>query len=387
MPILVIWALLILYGLIAVYSVSIFESFQLSLKLLDKGILSHPTNYFYFLRHLENLLIALVVGWIVYKIPLESIKKRRIHIFVGALILQLLVFTPLGTTFQGSRGWLYLAPFGTLQPVEIFKLAWILFLAWWLIKKKKLLKSVEWLIMFYMLLGIFGIIYLFLPDLGALLILTLVSLILFRYAWGSFKQLIISVLILSIVGIGVGLKFGYIQKRFWYFLNPQADALERWVWWQVEQGIIAIGAWWWIGRGYGKGLQKFGYIPEAQSDFIFAAFSEEVGFIGDIILIALYLSLAWVVLTRLKYVKDEYRRNVAVGIIALILIQAWVNIAVNLKLLPVTWLTLPFISYGGTSLMMSVVELVLLYKIIYQLPSSLSSRGKQKFLFFRRRRL
>ncbi len=387
MPILIIWVLLVLYGLIAVYSVSIFESFQLSLKLLHKWVLDNPTNYFYFLRHLQNLLIALVIWWGIYKIPLESLKKWRVHIFLGALFLQLLVFTPLGTTFQWSRGWLYLAPFGTLQPIEIFKLAWILFLSWWLIKKKKLLNTLEGLIMFYILLGIFGVIYLFLPDLWALLILTLVSLILFRYAWGSFRQLVISILILSVVGIGIGLKFWYIQQRFGYFLNPQIDALERGVGWQVEQGIIAIGAGWWIGRGYGKGLQKFGYIPEAQSDFIFAAFSEEVGFIWDIILLGLYFSLAWIVLTRLRHVKDEYRRNVAVGIVVLILIQAWVNIAVNLRLLPVTGLTLPFISYGGTSLMMSIVEIILLYKIVYELPSRLSFETKQKFLFFRKRKI
>ena len=386
MPILIIWALLILYGLIAVYSVSIFESFQLSLKLLHKWLLDSPTNYFYFLRHLQNLLIALLVWWLVYKIPLESLKRWRIHIFFGALTLQLLVFTPLWTTFQWSRGWLYLAPFWTLQPVEIFKLAWILFLAWWLIKKKKLLKSVEGLVIFYVILGIFGVIYLFLPDLWALLILTLVSLILFWYAWWSFKQLVVSIVVLSFLGIWIGLKFWYIQQRFGYFLNPQTDALERGIWWQVEQWIIAIGAGWWLGRGYGKWLQKFGYIPEAQSDFIFAAFSEEVGFVGDVILLWLYLSLAWIALTRLRYVRDEYRRNVAVGIVALIMIQAWVNISVNLRLLPVTWLTLPFISYWGTSLMMSIVEIILLYKILYDLSYPIPE-AKQKFLFFRKRKL
>ena len=100
MPILIIGALLVLYGVIAVYSVSIFESFQLSLKLVHKGLMQEPTNYFYFVRHIQNLAIALVASFVVYKIPLDFIKKYRNVIFVAALILQLLVFTSLGTTFQ-----------------------------------------------------------------------------------------------------------------------------------------------------------------------------------------------------------------------------------------------------------------------------------------------
>ena len=366
MPILIIWWLLILYWLIAVYSVSIFESFQLSLKLVAKWNLTQPTNYFYFVRHIYNLAIALGFAWIVYKIPLSYIKKYRNLIFVGALILQLLVFTAVGTTFQGSRGWLYLPALGTLQPVEFFKLAWVLFLSWWLIKKKNFLWTIDGLILFYMLLGIFGFIYLLLPDLGALLIIILVSLILFRYAGGSFRQMIISLLILGSLGILIGTRFGYIQQRFGYFLNPQVDEAGRWVWWQIEQWITAIWAWWIFGRGYGKGLQKFGYIPEAQSDFIFSAFAEEVWFLWNLVLLGLYLSLARVSLSRLKYVKDEYWRNVVVGIVALILVQAWVNMAVNVKLLPVTGLTLPFVSYGGSSLLVSLIEIVLLYKILYQ---------------------
>ncbi|HMT00772.1 MAG TPA: FtsW/RodA/SpoVE family cell cycle protein, partial [Candidatus Absconditabacterales bacterium] len=135
---------------------------------------------------------------------------------------------------------------------------------------------------------------------------------------------------------------------------------------QTQQALISIGGGGFTGKGYGKGLQKFGFIPEAQSDFIFAAFSEEIGFFGDAVLLALYLGLAFFFLSELHKVRDDYYKMLGVAIISLIIMQAFVNMGVNLRILPNTGLTLPFISFGGTALIVNLIQLSLLYKIIYK---------------------
>ena len=159
-------------------------------------------------------------------------------------------------------------------------------------------------------------------------------------------------------------RFSYIQKRLTYFISSNVDPQARQIGWQNQQALLAIGGGGLAGKGYGKGLQKFGYIPEAQSDFVFSAFSEEIGLIGDCVILGLYFYLGYYFLSRLHRVKDDYNKLIGVGIISLILVQVFVNIGVNIKILPNTGLTLPFISYGGTSLMVNLMEIVILYKIL-----------------------
>lgn len=158
-------------------------------------------------------------------------------------------------------------------------------------------------------------------------------------------------------------QFTYIQKRLSYFLDPEADTDGKGVGWQTRQSLVAVGAWGWVGKWYGKWLQKFGYIPEAQSDFIFAAFSEEIGFIGNSIILTLYFLLAWYVIKELKNVDDEYDRTVVVGLLSMIILQVFINVGVNIKLLPLTGLTLPFFSHGWSALFVNMMEIMLLYKI------------------------
>jgi cell division protein FtsW len=172
-----------------------------------------------------------------------------------------------------------------------------------------------------------------------------------------------SVLLLGGMASLVSNRFDYIQKRFTYFLNTNVDPQSRDVWWQNQQALIAIGGGWIWWKWYGKWLQKFGYIPEAQSDFIFSAYSEEIGMFWDMVLLGIYLYLAYYFISKLPQVRSEYNKMIGVWIISLIIVQAFVNMWVNLKILPNTGLTLPFISYGWTAMMVNIIELVLLYKI------------------------
>lgn len=361
--ILIIGIALTIFGILAIYSVSIYESFQITLRMVNKWHMNNPSNYYYFFKQIISLVIwGLIATW-VYFLPFKRIQEHKNKIFFGAVILQLLVFTPLGIELNWSRWWLYISWLGTVQPAEIFKLAFVIFLWWWLIKKKDFLNNFKWFFMFLAVLGIFFLIFLKIPDLGTLLVLGPVALVMYRYAWWKFKYILWTLILWVVFWLTIWMQFDYIRERIEYFINPEIDESGRWISWQINQSLIAI--WWWgvFGKWYGKWLQKFGYIPEAQSDFVFAAFSEEMWFLGDFILILLYFILGYVFLKNFEDVKNPYSKVLWIWLISLILLQAVVNIWVNVKLLPLTWLTLPFISYGWTALMINFIELVLLYKI------------------------
>jgi cell division protein FtsW len=375
MPILIIWWILILRWIAAVYSVSIHESFTLTLKLINKWLMKwDPSNYFYFFRQLKNIFIAVIIASFTYIFPIKFFERQKNIIIVSIfiLLLQLSVFIPwVGTKFNWARWWIDMPLIWSMQPAEFFKLWYVLFLWSWLLRKRNKIQSPQFFTSFIILNAIFFWIFLLIPDLWTVLIIWLVGLIMCRYAWAKIKHvlyilfgwLLAWLLVWSIAWM-VSDKFNYIQKRFTYFISSEVDPQNRQVWRQTQQALIAIWWGWFSGKWYGKWLQKFWYIPEAQSDFIFAAFSEEMWFVGNIILLWLYFYLAYYFLSRLRHVKDEYFKMIWVWIISLIMIQAFVNIGVNIKILPNTWLTLPFVSYWWTAIMINMIEIVLLYKII-----------------------
>jgi len=321
MPILIIWWLLILFGIAAIYSVSIFSSFQLTLHQFWD-----PSNYFYFFRQLKHLVIALFLAWLVYLLPLDFIKKNKGKIFLFTLFFLLLVFTPLGLELKWARWWLHLPGFGSIQPGEFVKLGFVIFFSGWLIKKQKILSSLEWYIAMIMVVGLSLFLFLLIPDLGTLLVLWPVALIMYAYAGWNIKYIFVSIILWLIFTFTVWMQFNYIKKRLEYFLHPEIDKTEQGIWYQTRQWLIAIWAWGITWRWYWKWLQKFGFLPEAQSDFIFAAFSEEIWLIWNSILLTLYFLLAYFAIKRLPYVRDKYYQYLAVWILSLILWQVFVNI-------------------------------------------------------------
>ena len=375
MPILIIGWLLTIMGILAIYSVSIYESFTLTMAMIAKGTwASDPSNYFYFFRQLRSILLAVIASWAIYYIPIKFFQKEKniTIIAIVLMILQIAVFIPgLGITLNGARWWINIPFLPSIQPAEFFKLWYILFLWWWLLRKRNKINTKDFFISFIVMNAILFFIFLLIPDLGTLMIMGIVALIMCRYAGARLKYLLRIVgggliAMLSVWGIASMMsdKFSYIQKRLTYFISDSVDPQARQIWWQNQQALLAIGGGGLMGKGYGKWLQKFGYIPEAQSDFIFSAFSEEIGFIGDIAMLGVYFYLGYYVLSRLHKVRDEYNRIIGVGVLSLILVQVFVNIGVNLKILPNTGLTLPFMSYWWTALMVNLMEIIILYKII-----------------------
>lgn len=366
-----IWLWLIIFWVLAVYSVSIYESFTLTLKLFEN---QDASNYFYFYRHLRNIVIALLMWLAVYRIPIKFFQNNKNIIIISVIIfiLQLMVFVPwIGASFNGARWWVDIPFLPSIQPSEFFKLWYVIFLSSRLLRKKKNLNKPEFILAFIIMNAILLGFFLLIPDLWTVLILWIVWLVMARYVGLELKKIImiawlgiIATFVVGGIAWMISPRFEYIQKRFTYFLSSDVDPQSRQIGWQNQQALIAIWWWWVLGKWYGKWLQKFSFIPEAQSDFIFAAFSEEVGFMGNMILLALYFSLMYYFIKNLSPIKDEYDKTLWIGIIALIVIQMFINIWVNTKILPNTWLTLPFISHGWTALMVNVIELFLLYKII-----------------------
>lgn len=375
MPILIIWVLLILFGILAIYSVSIYQSFALTLSKIAEWVMSwEASNYFYFLKQLKNIWIAFLVAIFVYRIPIKIFQNNRnVNIIaIAILVLQIAVFIPwVGIVLNGARWWIDIAWLPSIQPSEFFKLGYVIFLANRLLRKRNSVNKKEFLINFVVLNAMLFIIFLLIPDLGTILILWLTWLVMAWYAWLRFKKVaaifvagVLGALVVWLSASMISSRFVYIQQRFTYFINSNIDPQKKGIWRQNEQALIAIWWWWFWGKWYGKGLQKFGFIPEAQSDFVFAALSEELGFVWNMALLWLYFYLAFYFLKNLSKVKDDYHKTLWVGLISLIMIQAFINIWVNIKILPNTWLTLPFISYWWTAIMVNLIEIMLLYKII-----------------------
>jgi len=228
------------------------------------------------------------------------------------------------------------------------------------------------MLMSYIIINIiFLILFCFIPDFWSALVMWVTGVVMAFYAGMDWKKIVVvwvcgaaCAVLFGSLASHFSTRFAYLQDRMLYFISWDSDSSSQWVGRQNEQALAAIWWWWFFGNWYGKWLQKFGYIPEAQSDFIFAAYSEEVWFFGDIILIGLYFYLAYYVLTRLRWVSDEYWKIMVVWLLSLIILQALINIWVNLKILPNTWLTLPFISHWWTAMLANCISLVLIYKII-----------------------
>lgn len=360
MHVIIIWILLTIFWIFAVYSVSIYESFRLTVRLAE----FEPSNYFYFIRHIKSIVIGLIIALIAYKIPLRLIQEYRNFILIFVFILQLLVFTPLWIELFWSKWWISVPFLWTVQPAEVFKLWFIIFFAWWFVRKKKMLSTISWFIWFLILTFFLSFIFLALPDLGTLMVLAPTALLMYWYAWGRLDYVIWLLILWLFLSYNVWMQFDYIRVRFEYFFNPEIDETGRWIGWQTQQALTSIWWWWITGTWYWKWLQKFWYIPIAQSDFIFAAFSEEIWLLWNSILLTLYFLLAFYFLKQLKNVKNEYYKNLWVGIISLIIFQSFINIWVNINILPITWITLPFISYWWTALIINFVQIVILHKII-----------------------
>ena len=378
MPLIINWIFLLIFWLLAVYSTSVYESFTMSLSSINRWFttFTEPTNYYYFYQQIKALIYIAILFLILRKFPIKAIKNHKFAwiLMVWTFIFQCLVFTSLWDSYNWARWWLNIPHIPSIQPSEFFKLAYVIFLASWLTRKKDSMNSPQFLIIFIVLNALLYFVFLLIPDFWTVLIIWATALVMVRYSWLKLKKTLAILwiwlwawLIAWLTLWLINDKFSYITKRFEYFFTTNKEKIEEErerTWWQTTQALIAIWWWWFFGNWYGNGLQKYSNLPEAYCDFIFAAFSEEIWFIGNLFLIALYVRMFRYVLKHLQKVQDPQLKLIWVWIISLIIIQTFVNMWVNVQIIPTTWITLPFISAWWSSLMVNCIELLLLYKII-----------------------
>lgn len=348
---LIIVTIMALYGIIMIYSAS---SVWAQYKFNDAF---HFAKY-QFIFFIISFLCMLIVK----KIDYNLYKKHSNKILLLSLILLILVLIPgIGTLRNGSRSWFKIGTFG-LQPSEIAKVSLIIFLSKYLEKNQNNLSNIK-----KSILPVLGIIFLFFglimlePDFGTGMVIVL-SLMLILFISGVKLKFFASLGILGILGIaGLIIIAPYRLKRIISFLNPWSDPLGSG--YQIIQSLYAIGPASLLGLGFGKSIQKQFYLPEPQTDFIFAIICEEFGIVGAISVIALFISLFYIILKISLKQNNLFAKYLSFGLGMQIILQGALNLCVVTSLIPVTGVTLPFFSYGGSSLLVSMISIGIILNI------------------------
>lgn len=330
--------ILSIIGIISIYSSS---SIWASYLYNDK--------FYYFKRQIIFFIIGLFLFFLATRINLEKIKKYvTLSLIISYLLLLLVLIPGIGTLRNGSRSWFVLGGVG-FQPAEIFKVTMILYSSYYLEKhyysSHYFFKSISPLLILT-LLG-FGIIMLQ-PDfgtgivmVGTIVVLTLISKVSFK----NYLKIGVMALLALLVII---LSEPYRIERIYAFVDPWSDPLGSGF--QTIQAMLAIGPGGFLGLGWNNSIQKHYFLPEPQTDFIFAIIVEEIGFIGGFLIILTFALLINYILKVAIKTSNKFEMFLSFGIASLISIQVIINLGVVVGLLPVTGITLPFISYGGTSL-------------------------------------
>ena len=389
---------LIIFWMIMVSSVSVYSSFRITDIMASKWLIDETYNYFYVLRNILHVWISFLLLWIVVKIHYSFFEKYYKYFFIFSIVLLLIVLI-LWATYKWARWWISIPwlPFN-IQPTEFLKLALIIFFATFFKNFQLYLKDFnKWYIPFIIFLSLIVLLVWLQPDFWTIMVIVPVSLIMYFYAWMNIRHLFITwilwlILIFSVYSYWDYDKITWKNKNtFWYitqridnFLSKNKESIKnKTINYQTEQALIAIWSWWFWWLWFWSSIQKFWYLPEVQWDFIFSVIIEELWFIWWFILIIIYLFI-WYRWFYIAYrVSDLFAKYFAVWFSSLILIQAFINIAVNLNIMPLTWITLPFISYWWSSLLSLVIWLAILLNISRHIDDNkIHSRLNRKTIMF-----
>ena len=335
--------LLSIFGLIMIYSASyVWSEYKFN------------TPYKFVRNQAIFFIIGVLLMYIVSKIHYSFYYKYSKYILLFCILLLILVLIPgIGTVRNGSRSWFGIGSFG-IQPSEFTKLALIIFTSKYLTNHKNQLPIMV------ITICIFGIIMLQ-PDFGTgtIIVMTIFGIL---FVNGMKLSLIIKIGLIGIVGVVVLILVApYRLSRIMSFLNPWSDPLGSGF--QIIMSMYAIGPGGVFGLGFGNSVQKHFYLPEPQTDFIFSIISEEFGFVGVLLISILFITLIYTGIKIALNSKDKFSKNLSFGIIFGISFQAILNLMVVVGLIPVTGVTLPFLSYGGSSLLISFLSIGILLNI------------------------
>ena len=321
---------------------------------------NNPNKYMF--HQLIFALIGFILMYICSKTNYKLYKQNSNKILIGSFILLILVLIPgIGIVRNGSRSWFGIGPFG-IQPSEIAKISMIIFVSKYLSKFENYMDNIkEYSIPILILVIICFILILLEPDFGsgAILVLSLIALIFTSKIKISFFVKLGFLGLFGVVMLIVAAP--YRLARILAYLNPWSDPLGSGF--QIIQSLYAIGPGGLFGLGLGSSIQKHFYLPEPQTDFIFAIISEELGFIGILIIAVCYITLFYNVVKISLETKDLFGKYLSFGLILELILQTLLNLLVVVGLIPVTGVTLPFISYGGSSLLTCLIMIGIILNI------------------------
>lgn len=332
--------LLILFGMVMISSASVVLSYN-----------KFGNNYYY-LSHqfFYGLLPGLALAFVTSRIDYRKFKKSAPVFLVITMALLLSVFVPgLSMDMRDANSWVSIAGM-SFQPSEMAKLTFIIYLAAWLEERKKKINNFqEGFLPFLMIIALIAIPILKQPDIGTLVVFCAISFAMYFVAGAGFPY-IMAMILGGIACITVLIKIApYRMNRLTVFLHPELDP--QGIGYQINQSLLALGSGGILGLGLGHSRQKFNYLPEPIGDSIFAITGEELGFVGLMFMIILFLVFALRGFKIADSVKDEFGKFIAVGVTSWVIFQALMNIGAITSLMPLTGITLPFISYGGSSMM------------------------------------
>lgn len=337
-------SILVLFGLIMVYDASVVQAFK------DFG------DYYYYIRQqLIWTVLGLLTAYVMTRVDYRKLKKLSgLGLIVSLGLLVAVLIPGLGISAGGAHRWLNLGIF-TVQPAEIFKLVGIIWLATKFESKPRLSHLV-------LLVGIAVLLMGFLQrDLGSTIVFVFSALILYIISGGLLWKISLSVPALMLALAVLTFTSDYRRKRILAFLDPFSDT--QGFTYHISQVLIALGSGGLFGLGLGQSRQKFEYIPEVTTDSIFAIIGEELGFIGGLILIILFLVLIFRGFKIAEKARDNFGRILAFGLTTLIAVQAIINLSAMVSLMPLTGVPLPFISYGGSALVVNLAAIGILLNI------------------------
>lgn len=317
-------------------------------------------NYYY-----VGLQAMRLVGGVAAMILFSSIdyrwwKDKSRFMLILTLVLLLAVFIPgLGETLKGASRWIHIGPF-FFQPSELVKLTFILYLAAWMEKR---VANISFLPL-VLILGAIVVLIIKQPDMGTLSVVIAIAAAMFFTAGGSIFQMVIGSSLALTVFLALIRSSTYRWQRLMIFLNPSSET--QGAGYHINQSLLAIGSGGLWGLGFGRSIQKYLYLPEPYTDSIFAIIAEELGFVRAMLVIIAFIILVWRGLKIAKEAPDIYGRLIATGVTVWIGIQAFINIGALSGLLPLTGVPLPFISYGGSSLIIIFIAVGILLNISKQ---------------------
>jgi cell division protein FtsW len=324
--------------------------------------------FYYLTRHLLFIGIGVVLSAVVLRVELKEIEKYNQLLLLGCFALLIVVFIPgLGSSVNGAQRWINLGV-SKFQTVEAVKVLYIVWLSSYLVRFRDEVNA-TWLAMLKPVgvVGVLVVLLLLQPDFGSSMLLLGITTCMLLLGGAQIKRIILPVLLMLPALVLLVIFEPYRMRRVTSFMDPWVDQLGSG--YQLSNALMAIGRGEWTGVGLGASIQKLNYLPESHTDFIFSVIAEELGFLGVCTIIVLYALLVgrafWLGIRCIE-MRRHFAGYIAFGIALWIGLQTFVSIGVNLGMLPTKGLTLPLISSGGSSVMMTCVAMGLLLRVSYE---------------------